>query len=99
MDDCIFCKIIAGELPSNKVYEDDRVLAFKDIHPMAPVHILVIPKVHIKDMNALTDDNVGIVSHIFTVIPKIAEAQGIGGSGYRVACNCGPDRWTTCIFT
>ena len=93
MNDCIFCKIIAGELPSNKVYEDDQVLAFKDIHPMAPVHVLVIPKVHIKDMNALTADNTAIVSHIFSVIPKIAEAQGIAGSGYRVACNCGPDSW------
>jgi histidine triad (HIT) family protein len=93
MDDCIFCEIIAGELPSTKVYEDDEIVAFLDIQPMAPVHVLIIPKAHIRDMNALTADNTAVVSHIFAVIPKIAAAQGIAESGYRVACNCGPDSW------
>lgn len=93
MSDCIFCKIIAGEIPSEKVYEDDRVIAFKDIQPMAPVHVLIIPRTHITDMNALTADNAAIVAHIFSVIPAIAREQGIAKSGYRVAANCGPDSW------
>ncbi|MEW8956088.1 histidine triad nucleotide-binding protein [Clostridium sp.] len=89
MDNCLFCKIIKGEIPCSKVYEDDNVLAFKDISPEAPVHILVIPKEHIKSANEINEKNSQIVAHIFTVINKIAEEQGIKENGYRIVNNCG----------
>ena len=88
--DCLFCKIVAGEIPSTKVFEDDRVLAFRDIAPMAPTHILVIPKQHIAGVDEITPDNSAIVSYIFEVIPKIAKAEGLDG-GYRVVSNIGED--------
>lgn len=88
--DCIFCKIIAGEIPSNKVYEDDRVLAFRDINPQTPVHILVIPKQHIASVGEVNADNSDVVAHIFTMIPKIAKGAGLT-NGYRVITNCGDD--------
>lgn len=91
MGDCIFCKIIAGEIPSKKIYEDDSVLAFYDISPQAPVHFLVIPKEHISSANELTEENCGIVSHIFMVINKIVKELGIDDSGYRIVNNCGVD--------
>ena len=91
MGDCIFCKIIAGEIPSKKIYEDDKVLAFYDISPAAPVHFLVIPKEHISSANELTEANCGIVSHIFMVINKIVKELGIADSGYRIVNNCGAD--------
>lgn len=87
--DCIFCKIAAGEIPSTKVYEDDKVLAFKDINPLAPVHILVIPKTHIENAAEITADNSAVVAHIFEVIAKIAKEQGIDKDGFRVVSNCG----------
>lgn len=87
--DCIFCKIAAGEIPSTKVYEDDKVLAFKDINPLAPVHILVIPKTHIESAAEITADNSVVVAHIFEVIAKIAKEQGIDKDGFRVVSNCG----------
>lgn len=87
--DCIFCKIAAGEIPSTKVYEDDKVLAFKDINPLAPVHILVIPKNHIESAAEITADNSAVVAHIFEVIAKIAKEQGIDKDGFRVVSNCG----------
>lgn len=87
--DCIFCKIAAGEIPSTKVYEDDKVLAFKDINPLAPVHILVIPKNHIESAAEITADNSVVVAHIFEVIAKIAKEQGIDKDGFRVVSNCG----------
>lgn len=90
MNDCLFCKIIAGEIPSSKVYEDDTVFAFRDIAPMAPTHILVVPKTHIDSCNGICADNSGVVAHIFEVIPKIAAAEGLV-NGYRVVSNCGPD--------
>ena len=92
--DCIFCKIAAGEIPSTKVYEDEKILAFRDIAPMAPTHILVIPKVHIASVAEITADNADLVSHIFTVIPKIAAQEGLD-NGYRVVSNCGPDAGQT----
>ena len=92
--DCLFCKIVAGEIPSTKVYEDERVLAFRDIAPMAPTHILVIPKAHIASVNGITAENADVVAHIFTVIPKIAEAEGLT-NGYRVVSNCGADAGQT----
>ena len=94
MENCLFCKIVAGEIPSTKVYEDEKVLAFRDIAPMAPTHVLVIPKTHIGSVAEITPDNCELVAHIFTVIPKIAEAEGLQG-GYRVVSNCGPDAGQT----
>ena len=90
MSDCLFCKIVAGDIPSTKVYEDETVLAFRDIAPMAPTHILVIPKAHIDSVACITADNSAVVSHIFEVIAKIAAQEGLE-NGYRVVSNCGPD--------
>ena len=92
--DCLFCKIVAGDIPSTKVYEDELVYAFRDIAPQAPTHILVIPKAHIASVAELTPENSAVVAHIFTVIPKIAEAEGLTG-GYRVVSNCGADAGQT----
>ena len=94
MKDCLFCKIAAGEIPSTKVYEDDRILAFRDIAPQAPTHILVIPKVHIGSVAEVTAENSGLVAHIFEVIPHIAAAEGLTG-GFRVVSNCGDDAGQT----
>ena len=94
MNDCLFCKIIAGEIPSTKVYEDDKVYAFRDINPQAPVHVLVLPKEHMDSANAITAENVGNVAAVFEAIPKIAAAEGLS-SGYRVINNCGADAGQT----
>lgn len=88
--DCIFCKIANGEIPSTKVYEDDKMLAFRDLDPQAPVHILMIPKEHIASADDLTEENAQIVAHIFTVTKKIAAAEGLT-NGYRIVNNCGED--------
>lgn len=92
--DCLFCKIIAGDIPSTKVYEDELVYAFRDIAPQAPTHILVIPKAHIASVAELAPDNSAVVAHIFEVIPQIAKAEGLE-NGYRVVSNCGPDAGQT----
>ena len=94
MENCIFCKNIAGEIPSTKVYEDETILAFRDIAPQAPCHILVVPKAHIEDCNGITAENSAVVAHIFEVIPQIAKAEGLSG-GYRVVSNCGADAGQT----
>ena len=86
---CLFCEIVAGNIPSTKVYEDDMILAFKDINPVAPVHIVVVPKLHIENVNDITEGNSKYVSHIFEKIPEIAKSQGI--DSYRVINNCGED--------
>ena len=91
---CLFCKIIAGQIPSSKVYEDDLVYAFRDIAPQAPTHVLVVPKAHIPDCNGITAENSAVVAHIFQVIPQIAAAEGLTG-GYRVVSNCGADAGQT----
>ena len=88
MTNCLFCKIIAGTIPSTKVYEDDQILAFRDIAPQAPTHILVIPKEHIPSVDGITAENNAVVAHIFEVIPTIARAEGLE-NGYRVVSNCG----------
>ena len=88
--DCLFCRIAAGEIPSDKSYEDDRVLAFYDIDPQAPVHFLVIPKQHLESVDAITADNSGIVAHVFEVIAEIAKKLQ-RTNGYRVVTNCGED--------
>ena len=94
MENCLFCKIVAGDIPSTKVYEDEQILAFRDIAPQAPTHILVVPKAHIADCNGITAENSAVIAHIFTVIPQIAEAEGLT-NGYRVVSNCGPDAGQT----
>lgn len=92
--DCLFCKIAEGQIPSTKVYEDETILAFRDINPMAPTHILVIPKCHIPSVAGINAENSEVVRHIFEVIPQIAEAEKLTG-GYRVVSNCGPDAGQT----
>ncbi len=88
MNDCLFCKIVAGDIPSTKVYEDETVLAFRDIAPQAPTHILVIPKAHIASCAAVTAENSAVISHIFEVIAQIAKQEGLA-EGFRVVSNCG----------
>ena len=87
-DNCLFCKIIAGDIPSAKVYEDENVFAFRDINPQAPVHILVVPKEHIACANDIDSSNSAVVAHVFEGIAKIARAEGLD-KGYRVINNCG----------
>lgn len=86
--DCLFCKIIGGEIPSNKVYEDDTVFAFRDIDPQAPVHILIVPKEHIASAKDINESNSTVVAHIFEVAAKIAKAEGLD-DGFRIVNNCG----------
>ena len=92
--DCIFCKIIAGEIPSAKVYEDEWVYAFRDIQPMAPVHVLVVPKTHICCADAINASNSPLIAKIFEAIPKIAASEGLT-NGYRIINNCGEDACQT----
>ena len=94
MTDCLFCKIIAGSIPSTKVYEDDAILAFRDIAPQAPCHVLIVPKAHIADCDDVTADNSAVIAHIFAKIPEIAKAEGLV-NGYRVVSNCGADAGQT----
>lgn len=89
MTDCLFCKIANKEIPSSVVYEDEKILVFKDINPESPVHILIIPKVHIDSAQAINESNSNIAAHIFTIIPKLAKNLGIDEKGYRVVTNIG----------
>ena len=91
MDDCLFCKIIKGEIPSEKVYEDEEILAFKDINPAAPIHILVIPKKHIDSLAQIETQDEALLGKMHTVINKIAKEQGVLEKGYRLIVNCGKD--------
>lgn len=95
MEDCIFCKIIDRKIPSTIVYEDDKVLAFKDISPVAPVHVVIVPKQHIANVNALTSENVSILGDIHLAAKKIAEEVGVADKGYRLINNCGEDAGQT----
>ncbi len=88
MSDCLFCKIISGEIPSNKVYEDEICYAFYDISPMAPTHFLVIPKVHFASAAEVTVENAAVIGHIYMVIAKLAKEMGFA-DGFRVVTNCG----------
>ena len=88
--DCIFCKIIKGEIPSGKVYEDDVCYAFRDINPQAPTHVLIVPKEHIASADDITEANSSVVAHIFSVIPTVAKTVGLT-NGYRVISNVGED--------
>ena len=94
MNDCIFCKIIEGSIPSSTVYEDESVYAFRDINPMAPVHVLVVPKKHIPSADGISEANSAYVARIFEAIPKIAKAEQLA-NGYRVITNCGEDACQT----
>lgn len=93
-NDCLFCAIIDGEIPSTKVYEDELCLAFRDINPLAPTHILILPKTHIPSANAVDETNSAVVAHIFELVPRLAAAEGLV-NGYRVITNCGPDAGQT----
>ena len=95
MNDCIFCKIINGEIPSTKVYEDENVLAFKDINPVAPVHIIVVPKKHICCVNGLENEDEALIGKVFLEIKEIAKQVGIADDGYRVINNCGENAGQT----
>ena len=90
MEDCLFCKIINSEIPSEKVYEDDEILAFKDIHPKAPIHILVIPKKHISSAMEIEEQDEAVIGKMFNVIKKLAKEFGLE-NGYRIVNNCGSD--------
>jgi histidine triad (HIT) family protein len=89
MSDCVFCKIIEGIIPSSKVYENDDIVVFKDINPVAPIHVLVVPKVHIESLEALNEQNIDIVRKIHLAILQTTKLLGINEEGYRVITNCG----------
>ena len=95
MSDCLFCKIIAGEIPSKKVYEDEMIYAFEDINPQAPVHVLVVPKKHICCANEINAENSAYVAHIFEKAGEIAKLMGIDADGYRIINNCGKNAGQT----
>ena len=87
--DCVFCKIVNGEIKSNKVYENDNIIAFKDLNPVAPVHVLIVPKTHIISANEITEENSEYIKKIYEAIPKIAKEVGVFEDGYRIVNNCG----------
>ena len=89
--DCIFCAIMAGDIPSDRVYEDDSVVAFKDINPKAPVHVLIVPRRHIPSFNDIAEEDVGLIGHIFLAARDIAKDMGVAESGYRLVSNNGPE--------
>ena len=91
MPNCIFCQIVAGKSPSQMLYQDEWVSAFRDIHPVAPTHVLVVPNQHIASVNDLTPDDEPLVGHLFSVARQLAREQGIDGSGYRLIVNTGRD--------
>ena len=91
MADCVFCKIIKKEIPSDIVYEDDRVIAFKDVNPAAPIHILVVPKKHIENLLQVSEEDGDIISYIYKIINKIAIDNNFAQNGFRVIANCGKD--------
>lgn len=88
---CIFCRIIAGQSPGEKVYEDDRVVALNDLNPAAPIHILIVPRDHIPSINQITQDQEALIGHLFTTAKWLAKSNGIVDSGYRLIMNTGPD--------
>ena len=95
MNDCLFCKIAAGEIPSTKVYEDEQVLAFRDIAPQAPVHVLVIPKKHVSGWYDAKDEDDALLAHLMRVAANVAKMEGVVESGFRVVSNCGADAQQT----
>lgn len=95
MADCLFCKIVAKEIPATIVHEDDAVVAFKDIAPQAPVHLILIPKLHCEGLNDLRPEVVSVLGHLHQVAAKLAREAGLGASGWRLLTNCGPDAGQT----
>jgi histidine triad (HIT) family protein len=95
MEDCIFCKIVNREIPSTIVYEDDKVIAFNDINPVAPVHVLIVPKVHIESVKDIDSQNANVLIDIHLAANKVADMLGISEKGYRLINNCGPDAGQT----
>ena len=93
--DCIFCEIVKGNIPSKKVYEDESVFAFWDIAPMAPVHVLIVPKMHISSVNEVTSENSAVISHIYEVAAQLAKELGVAEDGYRIVTNCGKNAGQT----
>lgn len=91
MGDCLFCKIVDKQIPSEIVYEDDKVMAFKDINPVAPVHILLIPKKHISDLTCIEAEDTELLGHLLLVAKKLAQELGIADSGFRIVNNCKAD--------
>ena len=89
MSDCLFCKILAGEIPSDKIYEDDKVFVFKDIYPKADVHLLMIPRVHVASLNELDESHDELIAHMMRLLPKLAKGQGLD-TGFRTIINTGP---------
>lgn len=92
--DCLFCRIVSGEIPSDRVYEDNNVIGFRDVAPRAPTHILVIPRRHVADAHSLTDEDAGLLGHCFAALRDVANAEGLTG-GYRIVANVGPDAGQT----
>jgi histidine triad (HIT) family protein len=92
---CIFCRIIAGQSPSEMVYEDDQVVAFLDLNPAAPIHVLIVPRDHIPSINHITSDQEALIGHLFTTAKQLADSNGIAKSGYRLIMNSGPDALQT----
>lgn len=95
MNGCIFCKIANHEIPSTVVYEDEKVIAFKDINPAAPVHVLVVPKVHIENLESIDENNVSVIADIHLAVKKVAQICGLSQNGYRIINNCGKDAGQT----
>lgn len=93
MEDCIFCKIVRGEIPSAKVYEDQDILAFNDIHPVAPVHVLIVPKKHVSDIMTLSEheQRAQIMESVIRAVPAVAKAAGVAATGFRLINNCGEE--------
>ncbi|CAA6817811.1 MAG: Histidine triad protein [uncultured Thiotrichaceae bacterium] len=89
MDNCLFCKMVAGDIPADVVYENDDVLAFRDINPQAPVHILIIPKKHVATLNDVVEEDAMLMGKLFLAAKEIAEAEGVADEGYRTVVNCG----------
>ena len=90
-NDCLFCKIAAGEIPSDILYQDDEVIAFPDINPAAPIHVLIIPRKHIPSLRHLADSDIPLIGHLTRVANQLASEKGIAETGYRLAINCGAD--------
>jgi histidine triad (HIT) family protein len=95
MDDCIFCKIVAGQIPATKIYEDDQALAFADINPQAPTHVLVIPRRHLAALTAATAEDAALLGHLLVVAAKVAQQAGLNDSGFRTVINSGWDAGQT----
>lgn len=91
MENCIFCKIVQGEIPSNKVYEDEYLIAFKDLSPVAPEHVLIVPKVHIDSLNEVDESHKALLGHLWITASKIAALLGVAENGYRIVNNCGTE--------